>query len=83
MDGIFSFFVDGLETIVVRKQRAPLPAQHNPISVHILIKTMFQIRCLHAQQVEECIRLHSQHSENKPQTCTTSGNLTVVVSIMM
>lgn len=49
-------FVDRLETIVVRK--------HNPIRVHILIKATLQMRCLHAQQLEECIRLHvNRHIE--------------------
>lgn len=56
-------------------------AQHTPIMINILIKTIFQISCLLAQQQQEHSLLHVNHLiQNEPERCTSGGrNRDVVV----
>lgn len=51
-----------------------LPAQQTPIAVHILIKAVSQIRCLHAQQLQEHSHLHV-YQHNYPETYTAGGEV--------
>lgn len=51
-----------------------LLANHTVIKVHVLIKTIFCTRCLHAQQLRQSSSLHvGQDILNKSEANTASG----------
>lgn len=59
-------------TFYVPEQWLCLHARHTVIKVHILIKSTFQIRCLHTQQLQQHTHLHvNERIVNKPDTGRT------------